>query len=92
MAKAQKVVSLKDRIQEQVVALKKDVEEKKKGSEDPRGDKELREAVKKLKRLQRKFSLMTAMEKRAESRAKKPEEKKEEAPEEAASESAEAAG
>jgi hypothetical protein len=88
MAK-KKVVSLKDRVMEQIALLKKKVEEQREASENPKADKAFRETRKKLKRLQRKWSRMTALEKRAEARVKKPAEeetpKEEAAPKEEAS-------
>ncbi len=70
------MVSIKEKIQEKIQVLKKEVKEKKKASEKPIGDKDLRDVHKTLKRLQRKLSRMVALEKRAEARAKKaPEEK-----------------
>jgi len=74
--KGGKVVSIKEKIQEKIQVLKKEVMEKKKASEKPIGDKDLRDVHKTLKRLQRKLSRMTALEKRAEARASSaPEEK-----------------
>lgn len=71
--KGGKVISIKERIQEKIQVLKKEVMEKKKASEKPMGDKDLRETHKTLKRFQRKLSRIAVLEKRAEARAKKPE-------------------
>ncbi len=75
MAKKKKtVVSLKEKLQEQVQSLKAKVLEMKEATENPKADAPLRETHKKLKRLQRKLARMVAMEKRAEAKAPKPEE------------------
>ncbi|NOY52998.1 MAG: hypothetical protein GXP58_05175 [Deltaproteobacteria bacterium] len=71
MAKEKKVIFMKDKIMEQINALKKVVDEKKSRTEDRSKDQGLRETHKKLKRFQRKLAKMIAMEKRAEGRIKK---------------------